>query len=569
MRATAALALCLVALTGAVTFSSIKDQHCAFSGAPGCKSQWRRTVKAADNYLHNVVISIKHKEGAARACDSLIYDQVNPNSTYYGKYLSLEEANRKFRSYENLNKAQTWLESVGLETVARGFWLHVTAPVSQLNEIFQADFHHFMSTSGKSKHIVRTKSYTIPSHVESYIDFISNTVVFPQVKSQILAPLVDTDGTVTPQFINQFYNIKSNKGSAKATQSVFEDTQDFSSTDLSTFQSTYNLPNQAVAKVVGPNDESQCDADPNNCGEANLDLQYMMAVAQNSPTWFWAIDPNIQDPFYAWAQDVGNMQNPPLVHSISYGSVATENPVNDMDSFNTELCILGTRGITVTVSSGDDGVANYEARDDSSKCGFNPSFPATSPYVVAVGATQGPEAGNPEIACTSSTGGLITTGGGFSVTFAQPSYQAAVVNNYLKNGPNMPPTSQFNSKGRGYPDVALLGYNYVVYIGGSAQQVSGTSASSPVFAGMLSLINARRLQAGKSSLGFVNPALYKLAASTKGIFNDITSGVNNCCAAEYFPTCCTYGFTATTGWDPLTGLGSVNFEKLAAALLKI
>lgn len=86
---------------------------------------------------------------------------------------------------------------------------------------------------------------------------------------------------------------------------------------------------------------------------------------------------------------------------------------------------------------------------------------------------------------------------------------------------------------------------------------------------MLSLINARRFAAGKPALGFVNPALYKLASSVKGIFNDITVGENNCCAAQSSPVCCTYGFTAAVGWDPLTGLGSVNFENLAASLVKV
>jgi len=517
--------------------------------------------------MHKVVVSIKHKENAAADCDSLIYQLAEPNSTMYGKYLTMEEVNHRFRSYENLNAAQSWLERQGFETVTKGFWIEIEAPISQLEEVFDAEFHHF-TTQGKF--ITRTKKYTIPEEVEAHIDFISNTVVFPPVNAHIYAPLdaAAATGTVTPSVINKVYNVKSNKGATKGTQALFEALgQQFSPDDLATFQSTYNLPKQPVAKIVGTNDGSQCSYNPNACVEANLDVQYLMAVSQGAPTWFWSIDQSAQDPFYAWVQALGNTQNPPLVHSISYGSIATEDDQNDMKSFNTELCTLGTRGVTVSVSSGDDGVANFEARSDPSACGFNPSFPATSPYVVAVGATQGPESGQPEVACSSATGGIITTGGGFSVTFDVPPYQSAVVSNYLKNGPNLPPSSQFNGKGRGYPDIALLGFNYEVVIAGQQYGVSGTSASSPVWAGFLSLINARRLEAGKPALGFVNPALYKLA-STKGIFNDITTGENNCCAGQGSPVCCTYGFTASTGWDPLTGLGSVNFNALSAALLK-
>ena len=80
---------------------------------------------------------------------------------------------------------------------------------------------------------------------------------------------------------------------------------------------------------------------------------------------------------------------------MSYGSIAQEDPTNDKARFNVEACKLGARGITVIIASGDDGVANFEARNNASLCGFSPSFPATSPYVTAVGATQGPEVSHP------------------------------------------------------------------------------------------------------------------------------------------------------------------------------
>lgn len=61
---------------------------------------------------------------------------------------------------------------------------------------------------------------------------------------------------------------------------------------------------------------------------------------------------------------------------------------------------------------------------------------------------------------------------------------------------------------------------------------------------------------------YLNPTLYKLGGVSDRIFNDITSGVNNCCAGQNgTQTCCQYGFTATTGWDPLTGFGSINFQR--------
>lgn len=100
-----------------------------------------------------------------------------------------------------------------------------------------------------------------------------------------------------------------------------------------------------------------------------------------------------------------------------------------MLKFNTEMCKMGLRGLTVFVSSGDDGVAGFEARGSPSKCGFVPQYPgailllyhlvsdyslANSPYLTTVGATMGPENGGPEVVCQSDKGSIITSGGGFS-----------------------------------------------------------------------------------------------------------------------------------------------------------
>jgi len=261
-------------------------------------------------------------------------------------------------------------------------------------------------------------------------------------------------------------------------------------------------------------------------------------------------------------------QNPPLVHSFSYGGLATDEGNVDKNRFSLEACKLGLQGVTIVVAAGDDGVANFAARNNASACGFTPSFPATCPYVTSVGATQGPESGQPEIACSSATGGQITTGGGFSFFYPMPDYQSGAVSNYLQNGPNLPPQNMFNPNGRGYPDVAVMGYNYNLYDGGQLTQGSGTSASAPVFAAFITLINANRLSGGQTALGFLNPALYQLGASNPDVFNDITVGENNCCAVgdSGTPVCCEYGFNATTGWDAVSGWGSINFPAFSKAL---
>lgn len=206
--------------------------------------------------------------------------------------------------------------------------------------------------------------------------------------------------------------------------------------------------------------------------------------------------------------------------------------------------------------------------------GYFPNFPATSPYVTAAGATQGPEEHTQEIACQSQKGGVITTGGGFSTYFSTPSWQLKTINRYFQQLPsNKMPTSGYNRNGRGIPDVSLIGVKYLVAIGGVFQSVYGTSCTAPVLAAYVSLVNAERERRGKSTLGWLNPTLYAVGynqsinvPTTGGAqFNDVVVGNNSCCASgdPSQAVCCSSGFIATAGWDPVTGWGSVNFTEFA------
>jgi hypothetical protein len=175
---------------------------------------------------------------------------------------------------------------------------------------------------------------------------------------------------------------------------------------------------------------------------------------------------------------------------------------------------------------------------------------------------QGIESNSPEVVCQSDKGGVITSGGGFSSLAAQPAYQKAAVAGYFASvsGTSKAPVPGYNETGRGFPDLTQAGAAYRVYIGGIADDVYGTSASAPVVAAMISLVNAARFTAGKSSVGWVNPILYGHYSS---FTNDITSGKNNCASSSkaISATCCPQGYSAGPGWDPVSGLGSLDYKK--------
>ena len=111
-------------------------------------------------------------------------------------------------------------------------------------------------------------------------------------------------------------------------------------------------------------------------------------IAQNVETTY---DYELSDQYdflTNWIISVSNTATPANVYSISWGEGENYLSTSFADVFNTELIKLGVMGTTVLASSGDDGVSSFEARGNPSFCGYSPLFPASSPYVVAVGGTN-------------------------------------------------------------------------------------------------------------------------------------------------------------------------------------
>jgi len=169
-----------------------------------------------------------------------------------------------------------------------------------------------------------------------------------------------------------------------------------------------------------------------------------------------------------------------------------------------------------------------------------------------------------EKGCSSITGGVITTGGGFSDVFPRPDYQEDVVAHYLRSDV-VPPRHLFNQSGRGYPDISAYSSNYITIMNGRIALSSGTSASCPLIAAMVTLWNDMLIQVGRPPLGFFNPRLYQIARDHPEAFNDVVTGKINC--GIYGRGCCEHGYEATSGWDPVGGLGTPKFQVIANHLL--
>lgn len=172
------------------------------------------------------------------------------------------------------------------------------------------------------------------------------------------------------------------------------------------------------------------------------------------------------EPYLELASHLLNLpdEHLPSVISISYGANEQLFPKPYAQQVCDMFGQLGTRGVSIIVSSGDFGPGmSCQSNGDTKTTKYIPSFPATCPYVTSVGSTEGI---GPEKAANFSAGG-------FSDYFARPKWQDDAVGRYLELYGNEW-KEYYNAGGRGYPDVAAQGVNYRFWNHGKEDLTTGT-----------------------------------------------------------------------------------------------
>jgi len=452
-----------------------------------------------------------------------------------------------------------------------------------------------VSEEEKPRKILRTLQYSVPDDVANHIVMVQPTTRFAAIRQnhdtsreiysiQIAAAAanvtVNCDAAITPECLKQLYKIDykpdPKSGSKAAFASYLEEYARYS--DLALFER--NILPEAVGQnfsVVqfngGLNDQNSTD----DSGEANLDLQYMLGLAQPLPVteystggrgpWVADLDQpdeadSANEPYLEFLQSVLKLpqKDLPQVISTSYG----ENEQSVPKSYALSVCNLfaqlGSRGVSVIFSSGDSGVGSAcMSNDGKNTTKFQPQYPAACPWVTSVGSTR----------YLNETATFFSSGG-FSDYWKRPSYQDDAIKAYFHHlgQANKP---YFNRHGRGFPDVSAQGFGYRVYDKGSLKGYQGTSCSAPAFGGIVALLNDARLRAKSSSLGFLNPLLY----SNPDALNDVILGGSTGCdgnarfhgAPNGSPVIPYASWNATAGWDPVSGLGTPNFPKLLKAAM--
>ena len=289
--------------------------------------------------------------------------------------------------------------------------------------------------------------------------------------------------------------------------------------------------------------------------EGNLNAETIIGLAYPIPVTAYSVGgrapfqrsrfstENKNEPYLDWLQFVLAKPDLPQVITTSYADEEQTVPYWYARRACQGFAQLGARGVSVLFASGDEGVGAdgmCTSNNGSNGTMFLPTFPASCPYVTAVGGTRN---WDPEIAGFDARRTFVT-GGGFSNYFPLPRYQKGTVDAYVNSLGSLH-DGLYNKTGRGYPDISVRGYHYITVWNGTARIIDGTSASSPAAAAIFSLVNDALVAEGKPALGWLNPWLY-----SKGFngFIDVVAGSK--------PGCNTAGFPAKKGWDAATGFGT-------------
>ncbi len=392
--------------------------------------------------------------------------------------------------------------------------------------------------------------------------------------------------------------------------------------DLEAFWTAASITRQdpEMDIVAGTGDPTlQPDGDE---AESDLDLEWSGAIAQGanlhfvftgSDTNYGAFD-SIQ---YAIDNQIGT------IISSSYGSCETDLGGQTLE---TVLEQAATQGQTVLSAAGDDG--STDCFGDYSGSGSPTAaeealavdYPASSPNVTGVGGTEVSQANaayltapsayweaatsssptvttsllqvvpeqawNEDTIClqglqqdpTSGQSPVCAGGGGASALFKKPSYQTALTPaDNQRDVPDLSLDAALSNPGYLFctsdqsfwisGQAASCNSGFLDATTGDPTAAGGTSFATPIFAGMLALINQQ--QGYTTGQGLINPTLYTLASNSgtyATAFRDITTGDNKCDSGSSY--CSSQGeseFSAGTGYDQATGLGTVDLFNLAAA----
>lgn len=567
---------------------TVKETHIVPRG-------WSEVGEPHPDQILDIKIGIKNKRFAE--LERHLYEISDPSHHRYREHFSKEEVDNLVRPAESVSDlVNEWLVQHGIEPWQCKYssgkdWISLALPVSHVEKLLDTKYSVYEHEDGTS--MIRTTKWSLPEYLHEHISTIQPTTAFlrasPKIATVIKSPGVDLDMEdyppsqsdlnsvcnfegVTPLCLRTLYGtvdyVPRSKDSHVAFTNYLGEVANRSDTEIFLNQFRPEAAASARSYEQISIDGGKIDNGSSGAGyEGNLDIETIAGLVWpinitsyatgGSPPFNPDINTpsNTNEPYLTWLDYVLGKDSLPQTVSTSYGDDEQSVPASYAQTVCEGFAQLGLRGVSLLFSSGDNGVgANGTciSNDGKNTTTFLPSFPASCPYITAVGGTRN----FPEVVAYDTKNGYVS-GSGFSNYFAQPAYQkdSGVVDKYVKSlsGTN---DGLYNKTGRAYPDVAAQGYRYVTIYGGKVVSLDGTSASSPTTASIFALVNDALLAAGEKPLGFLNPWLYSGAGAHA--FTDVVAGSSTGCDGP--------GFAAGAGWDAASGWGTPQFPTILEIL---
>jgi kumamolisin len=476
----------------------------------------------------NVILSLPLGDSAGAA--QFVQRVSNPKDPLYRKYISPQEfASRYGANAGDYTALRQWAVANGLtvvhESLARTF-LTVGGTAAQFQTLFKTRLNNYLRPDGKEFYSAGVTP-TVPDAVASKatrvigltnsIQYAPLAKVYKTFAENAFAPATGPDvlggtgpgGAYAASDLRTAYRIPHFGVVAPQTVGVFEQGGYFKY-DVAAYLDQMHLPNPALS-FVGVNGFSGYVYDFNIELEAVLDID--MIVAINPHVKEVVAYEDGKDPFPVAlldALDQVAIDNKVQILSISYGVDEVQQENDQINAENVALTQLASQGIMVIVSSGDDGAYGRTGTNNYPATLEAPD-PGSQPLVTCVGGTS-LTTGEKEIYVTEQAWNRLgegegATGGGVSSYWPIPAYQPS----------NLTTFNGGSATFRNVPDVAAVGdpvTGVAVYSrpNGGWVQIGGTSASAPIWAGFLSVMNAGlQYIAGGQQLGFFNPTLYNVS----------------------------------------------------------
>lgn len=579
---------------------------------------------AADMPLKGITLVFRRSTAQQADLDALLAAQGNPASPVFHQWLTADAFAARFGVADaDIAKVRTWLQAQGfaVDGVARSRDRIVfDGTAGQVAAAFGTQLHHYGYAN--RRYLAPASDLTVPADLSSLVAGVSRLSTFhphrlSKLRSAAAQPAYTSSQTgnhfLTPSDVATMYDLKSTYGAGYngRGQSIAVIGQSYISTvPIVAFQSGANLQANLPTMILVPNTgQDGVDVlEDGDEGESQLDVEYAGGMAPGANVYFiYTGDDGNADVFdsleYAIAENVA-----PVI-TLSYGQCETLVNQAEMNIVRAEVQQANAQGQTVLSSSGDDGSTDCSGNGGASaaqQVAVVADFPGTVPEVTSMGGLQ-MAAGTftasllntqywqgatgsdtissllsyvPEVVWNEDTStGISSGGGGASTLYTRPAWQAGVPGipaGTQRLVPDIALQASINSPGYIYctsdpSDLSLEGITTDCVTGlrsssSTFQVAGGTSFAAPIFAGMLAVLNQVTHSTGQGNL---NQTLYGLAGNSTtyaSAFHDVTSGTNGCIAGS--SVCSTAGasqYAATVGYDEASGLGSVDFAKLAAA----